>query len=127
MRNLLIILLACLIPQNSLADVVYLEKDAKTPFAGFLFSEQAGKEVKVKLIERDYFEKLNESLQKQVESYSNINLRYQEEKKILLDQNDNLAKNLGAERSMGNFERALWFAGGILTTVLVLYGVSRVK
>lgn len=110
-----------------LADVIYLEANKPAPFTGFLFDVEKGKQVKQRLVEADYFEKLSQSLTIQVNLYEGIETRSNEKYKILMDRNNDLSKNLNAERSLGNWERLGIFGLGVLATVLVLYGVKNVS
>lgn len=108
------------------ADTVFISKGEPALFDGFLFDVEGGKKVKQRLIEAAYFESLSASLQTQVKLYEGIETRNNEKHTILMDRNNELSKNLNAERSMSSWEKAAWFAAGILTTTLVLYGVQRV-
>jgi len=109
------------------ADVLYITKGTPAAFDGFLFDTEKGKQVKQRLVERDYFEKLSQSLTIQVNLYEGIETRSNEKYKILMDRNDDLSKNLNAERSLGNWERLGIFGLGVLATILVLYGVQHVS
>ncbi len=115
-----------LISNTAYADVIWLEKGTAANFSGFLFDEKAGKDVKAKLVDLEYFQKLNESLQKQVTFLEAIEKRSEEKLTIVLDRNDQLAKSLNSARSLNDLERVLYFAAGVLGTILVLYGVKQV-
>ena len=123
MNKLFVILL--LIPSLSLADVQFIEKDKVAPFDGFLFPPEKANEVKVKVIERDNYKALSESYEKSL-NLQKQNYDYQAEKiKLYMDQNDNLAKNLYAERNVSDWTKVMWFGVGVLATVLTLYGVKQ--
>lgn len=106
-------------------DSVFIEKNTPAPFSGFLFSEQKGREIKQRLVEADYFEQLNKSLQIQIKLYENIETRNNEKYNILLDQNDRLAKNLYSERNMSTWEKLAYFGLGVLATVLTTYAIKQ--
>ena len=108
-------------------DAVQLEKDQKAPFTGILITNAIGNEMRSAVIERDAFAKMNESLNKIVTSQDSIISKQNQQKTILLEQNDKLALRLGDERSMGNYERIGWFVLGIVATGAAGYAIGRIQ
>lgn len=104
-----------LISLNSFAqDATFLEKDQKAPYSGILLPKEKVQELRNNTLERDSFKKQNESLNTSLDlQQKNLGLK-DNQINILLTQNDNLAKTLGAERTLNNWEKAGYFLGGIL-------------
>lgn len=125
-KFLIFLMISLIISNNAYADsAVFLEEGKPAPYSGYLFTETAGQKLKVRLVEADYYEKMLSSLETQINLYENINKTHNEKYNILLEQNDKLAKTLHSQQSLNNWERIGLFGLGILTTVLVLYGVKQ--
>lgn len=108
------------------SDATFLDKDQKAPYQGLLFPIDEAQSIRKDLIERDYLKLENLSLKRSVDLYKGNESIYQEQKTILLDQNDKLAKSLYAERQVTNWERLGWFVLGIGVTGLAIYGVKQI-
>lgn len=106
-------------------DAIYLEKDKPAPFNGFLSTEGKTREIRIKLLERDTFENINQSLTKTNTFLQENSDSKDKQIKIVMDRDNQLAQSLRDERSTNNWERIGWFAGGILTTILTIYGVKE--
>lgn len=115
------ILIFTLINSYSFAqDAVYLNKDQPAPFEGYLTTPTKTKDLYNIQLERDAFQKENESLNKSLNlQQTNLGLK-DNQINILLNQNDNLAKALDAERTLNNWEKVGYFAGGIILTGLAI-------
>lgn len=101
-------------------DAVLLNKDDKAPFNGFLLPQEKLQELHNNTLERDAFQKENESLNKSLNlQQTNLGLK-DNQINILLNQNDNLAKALGSERTLNNWEKTGYFIGGIIVTGLAI-------
>ena len=123
-----IIILSLLLNNISWAqDSVVLPKDAPAPFAGILLSPEKAQELKNAVIERDGYLKLNDSFKKSLDLSVDMVNKQDEKVKLLMDQNDNLAKSLYSERSMSDVTKIIIFGAGVLSTVLIMYGVQKVK
>lgn len=107
-------------------DSVFLKKDEKAPFEGFLLSEEKVRELRNTTIERDAYKSLNESYQKSTNFLKETLSIKDNQIQILLNQNDNLAKSLKEERSTSNLERIAWFALGVVGTGLAAYGIQKI-
>lgn len=94
---------------NSL-EVVAIEKDQKAPFSGVLMDNEKSNQIKNQLLERDYFEKANKSLNNQLEIYVKIT---KEQQDLLNNSNSELTKTI-------------YFSLGVLATGLTLYAAKRV-
>jgi hypothetical protein len=106
-------------------DVVYVNKDDKAPFQGYLFSDAKAKEVKFKLIDLDTNIKLNESLNKSIELYKANEIDLNKKVEILNTQNNNLAENLYKAREVSFWDRFGFFLLGVAGTTLAVYGVKK--
>lgn len=120
-------MLICLIfSVNVIADPVLLNKDDKSPYQGLLFSISEAQDLRKELIDKDYLKLQNDSLNRSLELYkSNENL-YTQQKQLLLDQNDKLAKSLYQERQVTNWERLGFVLLGIGITGLAVYGAGQI-
>lgn len=102
---------------------VYLKAKDPAPFNGILFSLPKAEETRIKLLERDSFEKMNKMLEKSIIDLEQIKERQSKNFNLLLDETDDLAKNLYSERQMKNVERLMWFGGGAAVVVLIVWGL----
>jgi hypothetical protein len=128
MQNLIkLLLLLTLLTSSAIAqsDPVYLEKDAKSPYTGLLFTVEESQALRKELIEKDTLVKINESLTRSLDLYRSNESLYQSQKNILLEQNDKLAKSLYSERQLSSTEKALYFLGGVALTGLAVYAASQ--
>lgn len=98
-------------------DVVTKEFDKGT----LLDAPQADK-IKDQLIERDQYQKENESLNKSVNLYKANEILYREESSILLDSNVKCTKELNSNRKTTALEIIGYMAAG----ALLIYGASRI-
>lgn len=107
-------------------DVIFLSKDQKVPFNGYLFTEEKTQTLKNSVVERDGLKLINTSLQKSLDlSNSNI-LLTNDKNKLLEDQNNSLATSLYKERSSSTLEKFVWFGLGIFCAGLGVWGVKQV-
>lgn len=126
-KNLLIFLIVNLITNISYAeDVIRLEKDKPAPFTGYLFTDEKTKDTRIKLLERDTLQELNQSLEKTNTLHKQNSTLKDEQIKIITEQNTNLAKTLREERSTSNWERLLWFSLGVVGTGLAVRGIQEI-
>jgi hypothetical protein len=100
-------------------DFVHLQKDDKAPYEGLLFSIEKSKELRIKLLERDYYESANKSLTKIVET-KDLQMN------MLTERNNDLAKNLSSERTFTTLERMFWFTLGVVGTIGAALAVKRI-
>ncbi len=120
-----IILISFLISIQAFADPISLSKDQKAPYDGILFTETKANEIRKEILDKDYLQLQNDSLNRSLDLYkSNENL-YGQQTQLLLDQNDKLAKSLYQERMVTNWERLGFFLLGIGVTGLAIYGASQ--
>lgn len=124
LNHLLVFLL--IISTRSNADpVAFVEKDTPAPFSGFLFTPDQAKEMRVKLLERDYYFEVSESLEKTVTNYNTIVDGEREKNKMLLEQNTKLIKDYQSMKDTSDLQKILWFSIGVAATVLGLYGLKQ--
>ena len=105
-------------------DVVFLNKNQTTPFAGYLFPEAKAKEVRDGLIERDGFKLINISLEKSLELQKDNNKDIELKLALVTDQNQRLSENLNAERNTSGWVKMAYFALGAISMGL-LYNVAK--
>lgn len=91
----------------------------------WVFSPNKAKEVRDKLIDLDTYQKLNESLNRSIELYKKNEVINDNKINLLLEQNDTLAKNLMAERTVGNWERFGYVLLGIVMTVGAGFAIKK--
>lgn len=106
-------------------DTIVLHKGALVPFDGILFSSEKAADVKNKLIERDAYFQLNDSLNKSLNFQQDIINRDNNKNKLCMDQNDNLAKSLYSERQMNDLEKFGLVLLGIGITGLTYWGYGQ--
>lgn len=127
-KNKVLVLLICLsFSLNVSADPILLQKGNSAPYDGLLFSEQKANDLRKELLDKDYLKLQNDSLNRSLELYKQNESIYKEQKELLLEQNDRLAKSLYEERRVTNWERVGFFVLGIAATGLAFYGVSQLK
>lgn len=100
--------------------VVPIDVGEKARFSGFLFSREAERKVRYRLIETEGLQRLNISLE------TSLKLS-REDSKLCYDRNNDLSKNLNDARQMTNWEKFAWFTLGIVTTTAVLYGLKQIS
>ncbi len=123
----------CLILLSNLAtcknayadDAVSIEKGEKAPFSGILLPLDKAKELAVIKETADTNVKIIQSYKLSLDLQEDIIKRQDNKVKILLDQNDNLAKNLASARQVSDIERIVWVSIGIGTAVLAGHVISQ--
>lgn len=101
-------------------DVVTKEYDG-----GSLLDREKANKIKDELIEKDGLVRTNESLNRSVKLYRDNEIIYNDQKKLLLDQNIELTKVLNDTRETSTFTKVLYFLGGVAITSAAVYGASR--
>jgi hypothetical protein len=112
--------------KSNAESTVFIEKDTPAPFSGYLFTEQAGKELKLKLVDLEYFKQLSTSLQNQVDLYVKIDLKTQEKLNVLSTQNDKLAQTAYNASSLNAWEKGGYFLLGVAAAILAAFAVKQV-
>lgn len=107
-------------------DVTFLNKDDKAPYQGYLFTEIKTRDIRLQLIDGDTNKRLNESLKAE-----NLDLQSKSDKKdqqikLVLDRNDELAKTVSDQQSMSNWTKAGYFLGGMILTGLAIKGAHEI-
>ena len=104
---------------------VFLDKDQKAPFSGYLLPESKLRELRNNTLERDTLKELNSSLKTSLDlQTTNSNLKDQKVN-LLLEQNDKLAKTAYDNRQLNTWEKLGYFVAGILVTGLAIKGVNE--
>ncbi|NJO65455.1 MAG: hypothetical protein HC836_47400 [Richelia sp. RM2_1_2] len=122
-----LLLISFTISSTSIAetDPFFAPRDYKLTQDSWVFSPDKAKEVRNKLIDLEFFTETNKSLNRSIELYKSNELIYQNKEKILLEQNDNLAKNLNDSRTLSSWERIGWFTLGIAAAVLAGFAIKK--
>lgn len=111
-----IILALLIFSQTSLAqEAVFLNKGDKAEFSGYLLTEDKVKSLRNDSLEKDADKQVIDSLNKSLTlQQNNVD--------ILLKQNSNLVQTVNSEESLNNWEKVLYFGGGIVLSGLAIYG-----
>lgn len=121
MKNMKYILIILLISNIGFADdVIHLNKDDKAPYNGYLFTEEKTRDTRIKLIDGDLAEVLNQSYAKE-NAYLRQNSDYKDSQiKLVMDRNDELAKTVAEQQSTSTITKVAYFVGGILVTYIAI-------
>ncbi len=106
---------------------VDLSKGTPAPYDGVLLDKERANSVKNELIEKDYLQRSNESLNKSINLYKDNENILNQKSDILLKQNTDLIKNLNESRSVSTWEKVGFFILGVAVTGAAVYGASRLK
>jgi len=117
-----LILSFILIGNLSYADsnAVYLEEKNPAPFSGFLIKEDRVRELRNSELDAKYYKDINESLEKSLSLQKAIIDNKDNQVNILLTQNDKLAKSAYDSQEMNNWQKALYFIGGLAAGFLAV-------
>lgn len=89
---------------------------------GTLLDKEQANKIKDQLIERDGFERENQSYKRSIELYDKNSLIYQNQNDLLLNRNIQLTESLNKSRTTSTLE----IIGYMVLGGLVIYGGSRV-
>lgn len=92
---------------------------------GTLLDSEKAEKIRDQLIERDGFEKENESYKKSIEYYKSNELIYTKQNDILLSRNIQLTETLNDSREMSGWTKVGFFVLGVAVTSAAVYGASR--
>jgi hypothetical protein len=104
---------------------IILEKGKPAPYTGFLVPRERVLELRKTELDNQEYKLLNESLTRTVNIYKSNESLSEKQVNILLERNDKLSQELNKSRSMSNFERGLWFFGGMVVTGAAAYTASK--
>jgi len=114
-KKILLTSLVIVLSNTATAAPVYLNKDEKAPYTGYLFNEDETKALRKELIDKDILAKLNES--------------YKEENKYIkeaLEIRNSQVKELLEDKMNEETRKYIYVAGGILATLLTVYVSTQV-
>jgi hypothetical protein len=117
--------LALLTSLNALGQVQYLPKDAPAPYSGFLFTPEAEKANRARLLERDYFEQLDIQNKQLIQLQITQTTLVQEQSNLWKAQSENLAKQLAAVKENTFWKNLLYFSLGSILTTAIVFGVNK--
>jgi hypothetical protein len=127
MKKLLLTFLLIISSVVNADEPTYLGKGQSAPFNGILFTIEQSQDLRTKVLERDAFEKLNNSLEKSL-GISEHNYQIESEKNQILDKrNDDLAKSLREARSTSDLEKVLYTGLGAAVIIFGAFIVKSVK
>lgn len=92
----------------------------------WVFSPDKAKEVRNRLIDLDTALKINESYKTSLDLQKEMAAIQEKKVSLVLEQNDTLAKNLQAERTISGWERIGYFILGIGAAVLGGWAIGQV-
>lgn len=120
--------LTILISTNVYADdSVWLDKDQKAPFSGFLLPQEKIQEFRNTTIDRDTLKNLNDSYKTSLTLEKTNSGLKDNQITLLMNANDQLAKSAYTSREVSNWEKVGYFLGGILVTGLAIKGVQALR
>lgn len=123
-----LIALILLISTPAFADqALPIKSGQPAPYDGVVLDNEKANKVKDQLIERDEFEKLNQSYQKSIDLYKANEVIYSQENSLLLNSNVNLSKELSNSRGTSDWVKVGYFVLGIAVVSAGVYGASRLK
>lgn len=103
-------------------DSVYLNKDTKAPFSGYLLPHDTVLKFRNMELKNKELTLNVESFERTVDIYKRNEDASEKQNKLLLERTDTLAKELASARSTSNFERALYVVLG----AFAMYGAYQV-
>jgi hypothetical protein len=107
-------------------DVVYLDKDAKSPYAGYLMPQEKLVEFRNTSLERDTLQLQNDSLNRSLKLQDDVIAKKDQQIQLYSDQNDKLAKTAYSEQSLSTWEKIGFIALGVVITGLAVKGVHEI-
>lgn len=107
------------------SDPYFATKGSLLPADSWVFSPEKAKITRDKLIDLDTALKINESYKTSLGLEKEMQDIQDKKIKLLLDQNDTLAKSLLAERTVTSWERIGYFVLGIAATVFAGYAIRQ--
>jgi hypothetical protein len=104
---------------------VALQKDAKAPFDGILFTTEKAQSMRKELIEKDQFKLFNETLLQNEVYYKQIIKNDNTQIQLVLEQNTALVKQAEKAGKLTSFEKTLWITAGVIGTSLAVWGAGN--
>lgn len=114
-----------LLPAKGQAGPVLLKMNDPAPYTGWLFSQDEEVKLRYELSKITVYEQVIESMQRSIDIHKGNEKIEMEKNRILIQRNDDLAKQLSESNRVKDWEKVLWFAGGAIITGLIGYGVVR--
>lgn len=122
MRKSLIVILVLMTNMVWAEDAVYLDKDQKSPFSGYLLPQEKLVELRNNTLERDTLKVQNASLNRSLTLQNDIIDHKDQQIKLYSDQNDKLASTAARAESMSTLEKFGLVTLGMVITGLAVYG-----
>lgn len=119
LNKLIVGILLVSIPVLAEDKVKYLGQNDPAPYAGYLFTPEATKQLRVDAIELDGSKRLNQYYSEQINTYETRLKDYQQ-------QNNELSSRL-ASSDTSFFSKAGYFIFGAVLTGMIAYGVYKTK
>jgi len=118
------LLISLMIVNNQLClaqEALVLPKGTPAPYTGLLIPETKALDLYNELSK---YKLLSESYERSIALYKGNEEILDKKTKMLLDQNDDLAKKLTDARSTSSWEKAGWFALGFLSVMAGTYAIK---
>lgn len=123
-----IIALLLLISNPAFADQAQsIKLGQPAPYDGTIMDKEKSEKIRDQLIERDAFEKQNQSYEKSINLYKTNETLYRGENDMLLHQNIDLTKTLNDQRTTSDWVKVGYFVLGIVITAAAVKGAASLK
>jgi len=103
-------------------DSVFLNKDDKAPYSGYLLPKEKVLELRNNTLERDTLKLQNDSLNRSVTRQDGIIAKKDQQLTLYGDQMDKMAQVAYSAQSLNNWEKVGYVALGIIITGLAIKG-----
>ena len=126
MKKLIALLLIISLPAH--ADQAQpIKAGQPAPYDGTVLDKEKAGKIKDQLIERDEFQRLNDSYQKSIDIYKANETIYNQENSLLLSRNVELSKALNDAKATSDWTKVGYFVLGIVVVSAGVYGASKLK
>lgn len=107
-------------------EVVFIEKDTKSPYAGYLMPKEKLLEFRNTSLERDTLKLQNDSLNRSITLQDGIIAKKDQQLQLYSDQNDKLAKTAYSTSNLSTWEKLGFIGLGIVITGLAIKGAHEI-
>lgn len=105
--------------------VKQIDKGEPSPCNGYVFSVEKEKEVRLKILDLDYYKAVSDSKTREVELFKEENQLLMDKSKLWKVEAENQAKALASERNSSFWKAAAFFALGAVVTTGITYAVNK--
>lgn len=108
-------------------DAQYVTKGTPAPQDGYFLTVPKAQDLRRRLVQDENLKLINQSLYESIELYKSQVKLSEERVKVAVERNDELSKNLIAERSTSTWERIVWFSLGVIATSAAVWAGTKVS